>query len=46
MQTSSNWLMGGVSAYCKQWKIELHDTKLTPENLAAAWLIVIAHGTN
>lgn len=31
----SNWLMGEVNAYMNENKLELQDTKLTPENLAA-----------
>lgn len=31
---ASNWLMGEVSAYLNSEKLELEDTKLTPENLA------------
>ena len=31
---ASNWLMGEVSAYLNSEKVELEDTKLTPENLA------------
>ena len=40
----SNWLMGEVSAYLNSEKIELHDTKLTPENLAGM-IKLIADGT-
>lgn len=32
---ASNWLMGEVSAYLNSEKVELEDTQLTPENLAA-----------
>ncbi|UJF15448.1 Asp-tRNA(Asn)/Glu-tRNA(Gln) amidotransferase subunit GatB [Jeotgalibaca sp. MA1X17-3] len=31
---ASNWLMGEVSAYLNSEKLELSETKLTPENLA------------
>lgn len=31
---ASNWLMGEVSAYLNSEKLELAETKLTPENLA------------
>lgn len=31
---ASNWLMGEVSAYLNKEQLELHDTKLTPTNLA------------
>ncbi|RAI80066.1 Asp-tRNA(Asn)/Glu-tRNA(Gln) amidotransferase subunit GatB [Macrococcoides goetzii] len=31
---SSNWLMGGVNEYLNKNQKDLHDTKLTPENLA------------
>ena len=31
---ASNWLMGEVSAYLNAEQQELHDTALTPENLA------------
>ncbi|MDN6625845.1 MAG: Asp-tRNA(Asn)/Glu-tRNA(Gln) amidotransferase subunit GatB [Pisciglobus halotolerans] len=31
---ASNWLMGEVSAYLNSEKLELHETNLTPENLA------------
>ncbi|MEG0553090.1 MAG: Asp-tRNA(Asn)/Glu-tRNA(Gln) amidotransferase subunit GatB [Carnobacterium sp.] len=41
---ASNWLMGEVSAYLNSEKIELHDTKLTPENLAGM-INLIADGT-
>ena len=41
---ASNWLMGEVSAYLNSEKLELHDTKLTPENLAGM-ISLIADGT-
>lgn len=41
---ASNWLMGEVSAYLNSEKLELHDTKLTPENLAGM-IQLIADGT-
>ncbi|MCA9765800.1 MAG: Asp-tRNA(Asn)/Glu-tRNA(Gln) amidotransferase subunit GatB [Carnobacterium sp.] len=41
---ASNWLMGEVSAYVNSEKIELQDTKLTPENLAGM-IELIADGT-
>lgn len=31
---ASNWLMGEISAYLNSEKLELSETKLTPENLA------------
>lgn len=31
---ASNWLMGEVSAYLNSEKLELHETNLTPKNLA------------
>lgn len=31
---ASNWLMGEVSAYLNKEQLELHETKLTPTNLA------------
>lgn len=31
---ASNWLMGDISAYLNAEKVELSETKLTPENLA------------
>jgi aspartyl-tRNA(Asn)/glutamyl-tRNA(Gln) amidotransferase subunit B len=31
---ASNWLMGEVSAYLNSEKLELAETKLTPENLS------------
>ncbi|EUJ38726.1 Asp-tRNA(Asn)/Glu-tRNA(Gln) amidotransferase subunit GatB [Brochothrix campestris] len=31
---ASNWLMGEVSAYLNAEQLELHDTALTPDNLA------------
>lgn len=31
---ASNWLMGEVSAYLNSEKLELNETKLTPDNLA------------
>lgn len=33
-QIASNFLMGEITAYCKQEKLHIHDTKLTPEALA------------
>ncbi|MGI6155117.1 MAG: Asp-tRNA(Asn)/Glu-tRNA(Gln) amidotransferase subunit GatB [Enterococcus sp.] len=41
---ASNWLMGEVSAYLNSEKLELHETKLTPENLAGM-IRLIADGT-
>ncbi|MGX7058401.1 Asp-tRNA(Asn)/Glu-tRNA(Gln) amidotransferase subunit GatB [Vagococcus humatus] len=41
---ASNWLMGGVSAYLNSEKLELHETNLTPENLAGM-IEIIADGT-
>ncbi|MFL2105067.1 Asp-tRNA(Asn)/Glu-tRNA(Gln) amidotransferase subunit GatB [Desemzia sp. FAM 23991] len=41
---AANWLMGEVSAYLNSEKLELHDTKLTPENLAGM-INLIADGT-
>ncbi|AQS52473.1 Aspartyl/glutamyl-tRNA(Asn/Gln) amidotransferase subunit B [Jeotgalibaca dankookensis] len=41
---ASNWLMGEVSAYLNSEKLELADTKLTPENLAGM-IMLIADGT-
>ena len=41
---ASNWLMGEVSAYLNSGKLELHDTKLTTENLAGM-INLIADGT-
>lgn len=41
---ASNWLMGDVSAYLNKEQIELHDTKLTPENLASM-VKLISDGT-
>lgn len=35
VKQASNWLMGEVSAYLNAEQKELHDTCLTPENLAA-----------
>lgn len=35
VKQASNWLMGEVSAYLNAEQKELHDTGLTPENLAA-----------
>lgn len=40
----SNWLMGEVSAYLNAEKLELSETKLTPENLAEM-IQLIADGT-
>ena len=41
---ASNWLMGEVSAYLNSEKLELADTKLTPNNLAGM-ITLIADGT-
>ncbi|AYC30297.1 Asp-tRNA(Asn)/Glu-tRNA(Gln) amidotransferase subunit GatB [Paenisporosarcina cavernae] len=41
---SSNWLMGDVSAYLNAEQLELHDTKLTPENLSGM-VKLISDGT-
>ena len=41
---ASNWLMGEVSAYLNSEHVELHDTKLTPSNLAGM-INLIADGT-
>ncbi|MDF0480427.1 Asp-tRNA(Asn)/Glu-tRNA(Gln) amidotransferase subunit GatB [Vagococcus sp. PNs007] len=41
---ASNWLMGEVSAYLNSEHIELHDTNLTPNNLAGM-INLIADGT-
>ncbi|MBM6614368.1 Asp-tRNA(Asn)/Glu-tRNA(Gln) amidotransferase subunit GatB [Desemzia sp. RIT804] len=41
---AANWLMGEVSAYLNSEKLELHDTKLTPQNLAGM-IKLIADGT-
>lgn len=41
---ASNWLMGEVSAYLNSEKLELAETKLTPENLAGM-IRSIADGT-
>ncbi|MGY3747533.1 Asp-tRNA(Asn)/Glu-tRNA(Gln) amidotransferase subunit GatB [Vagococcus salmoninarum] len=41
---ASNWLMGDVSAYLNSAHIELHDTKLTPSNLAGM-INLVADGT-
>ena len=41
---ASNWLMGEVSAYLNSEKLELHETNLTPENLAGM-IEIIADGT-
>ncbi|MDT2673933.1 Asp-tRNA(Asn)/Glu-tRNA(Gln) amidotransferase subunit GatB [Enterococcus dongliensis] len=41
---ASNWLMGEVSAYLNSEKLELDDTKLTPNNLAGM-IKLIADGT-
>lgn len=40
----SNWLMGEVSAHLNKEQINLHDTHLTPENLAQM-IQLIADGT-
>lgn len=41
---ASNWLMGEVSAYLNSEKLELAETKLTPENLASM-ITLIEDGT-
>ena len=41
---ASNWLMGEVSAYLNSEKLELAETKLTPNNLAGM-ITLIADGT-
>ena len=41
---ASNWLMGEVSAHLNSVKKELHETKLTPSNLAGM-INLIADGT-
>ncbi|MGY3765156.1 Asp-tRNA(Asn)/Glu-tRNA(Gln) amidotransferase subunit GatB [Vagococcus vulneris] len=41
---ASNWLMGEVSAYLNSEKLELEETKLTPDNLAGM-IKLIADGT-
>ncbi|MCE4957478.1 Asp-tRNA(Asn)/Glu-tRNA(Gln) amidotransferase subunit GatB [Macrococcoides caseolyticum] len=41
---SSNWLMGGVNEYLNKHQKELHETKLTPENLAEM-VKLLADGT-
>lgn len=41
---ASNWLMGEVSAYLNSEKLELSETKLTPQNLAGM-ITLIADGT-
>ncbi|RHW32468.1 Asp-tRNA(Asn)/Glu-tRNA(Gln) amidotransferase subunit GatB [Neobacillus notoginsengisoli] len=41
---ASNWLMGEVSAYLKAEQKELHDTKLTPDNLTGM-IKLIENGT-
>lgn len=41
---SSNWLMGGVNEYLNKNQKNLHDTKLTPENLAEM-VKLLADGT-
>ena len=41
---ASNWLMGEVSAYLNSEKLELAETKLTPENLAGM-ITLIEDGT-
>lgn len=38
---ASNWLMGEVSAYLNSEKLELHDTKLTPANLAGMIQLIV-----
>lgn len=40
----ANWLMGEVSAYLNEKKLELSETKLTPQNLAQM-IQLIADGT-
>jgi len=34
IKASVNWLMGDITAYLKENKLSVQDTKLTPENLA------------
>lgn len=34
-KAASNWLMGEVSAHLNSVQLELHETKLTPDNLAS-----------
>ncbi|WEG73006.1 Asp-tRNA(Asn)/Glu-tRNA(Gln) amidotransferase subunit GatB [Vagococcus intermedius] len=41
---ASNWLMGEVSAHLNSKQVELHETKLTPQNLAGM-INLIADGT-
>lgn len=41
---SSNWLMGGVNEYLNKNQKDLHDTRLTPENLAEM-VKLLADGT-
>ncbi len=41
---ASNWLMGDVSAYLNKEQVELHDTPLTPDNLAGL-IEIIEDGT-
>ncbi|MGX7419611.1 Asp-tRNA(Asn)/Glu-tRNA(Gln) amidotransferase subunit GatB [Carnobacterium gallinarum] len=41
---ASNWLMGEVSGYLNSEKLELEETKLTPENLAGM-ITLIEDGT-
>lgn len=41
---ASNWLMGEVSAYLNSERLELKDTKLTPDNLAEM-ISLISDGT-
>ena len=44
VKQASNWLMGEVSAYLNSEKLELHETKLTPENLSGM-ISLIEDGT-
>lgn len=37
---ASNWLMGEVSGYLNSNSVELHETKLTPDNLAGMILLI------
>ena len=43
-KTAVNFIMGEISAYLKEQKLELKDTKLTPENLAEL-ICLIEKGT-
>ena len=38
---ASNWLMGEVSAYLKSEKLELNESKLTPESLAGMIQLIV-----